>query len=1785
MRITPLADCYDPPPRQEEVMKIEEIPTFAGLGIHSERHIAALRSAPKHFPKDRIQRATLPSGLTIEYAIESSDEPETEDLPEERLVMINGFMMTKEGWAPVIDILVDKWDAKTQGKKLKILSFDNRGAGGSDAPFTRYTTSQMAQDTLSLLNYVGWDSAHFVGGSMGGMIAIELAATVPERVLSLALLLTTRGAYLPHPRMWKPFLGSVLGGSMQCVMELLYPSTILNKPIDGRDGLTVQDVLKKYHATPQSDNALPPLYALIAQGVACLTHWVSDERLELVAKSDFPILIIGGKQDILIPPENSVTLIERLKGEHVHTLFFETGGHGAFFQFVEEIADGLQQTIQRAKLDGVISRTNEKKAMWRVDGPKARVHQCLRSHFEIFAKKVATLFPMPFEPEVVSSPGIHTQRQVEALYAASKYFGEGVAKEAFISTGITASYAVLELPPMNASVGVEQVVLVAGFMQPKDTWAHFIDSLLSKWNQKQRGVGLSILVLDNRGFGGTDAPFGMYSTRTMAEDILALMDHIGWRSAHIVGGSSVPAKANSMVDTLFPQEYVATTRIAETGESVRSAIARMYELQLKKWPEPSLSGVMGQTAAVQTHFVSDERLHDMNDAGFPILIVSAMLDDVIPAAESIVLKEHLSGEHVHTLFFDTGGHGAICQYADEIADEVIETMRRAYQTPSKILEQHIACPGKTLKVLTLITAEWVTRTLLWNYSTSGMAQDTLAPLDVLGGRTAHVGGASDSVGVDHGLRLPQGGVGSTHRWTAHSMGTEEPGKTLKVLTLDNRGVGDTDAPWGKYSTSDMAQDTLALLDAVGWKTAHLAGVSMGGMISQEIALAAPERLQSLSLLVTSPGSFTPDASAYPAILTTLVSSDMDNVTNAMLSFLYPDSFLVSKNGDNGTMHDVFFKYHMEVAATLGAPSSSGALGQTAALVLHNVSDKKLTKIRDYGFPILIIGAKQDQCINVSHSLHFSKVLESDHTKLVMYEDAGHACFLQHIDEIADNIWIQYRSISVSYVIRGVLPTWLNGRNDKMGTVQGLWQCASQYREHHAAFVLSSFCIVYIALQTFAIPGPIVLSILSGAMYPFMQAQILVAFCATTGASLCFMLSYFLGRGVFNKVLAGMIGRFKEKIAHNQGNLFYYLLFLRITPLLPNWFVNIACPLVGVPFKYFFLATLIGLVPANFLHISTGATLNGAAGASGGSNAVSFAVLFLLQFVALLPTLFKGKIEKYEKEAYEKSKKTKISIVAAMEPTVWEQWPHAFMETPDGIRLHYVDVGPRDALPVMMVHGWPDLWFGWRVRTFPTSAIETVLNENCFDMNPAPDPSAWLHVSTHCTGKTYLPLEVVVEKVPQFKYQQFLANTDVSGKVLDASPRRLLTAIFRKPSEMGPRATRMSLPKMLMAVDSDVDLPVFTQRSTLLSEAELDYYVEQYSISKFASTCQTYATGKIDFENELDLPRVIKHPALFIGAAKDAVLKPEMARGMVKVIPSLETKIAEDAGHWVLWEKKEEVNAILSEWLAKIAASGSNLSAKFWQFSKSAASWRDMTQPRKHMDSSVWKQWPHSFVTTPEGIKIHYVDVGPRDGPPVVMLHGWPDLWFGWRIRTDALKIERAVVLGHDWGGNASWRMALYHPDRVLAVCGVCTPFVPPRKQYMSLEDLCKYLPQFKYQQFLADAKNSGKALDASPRRLATAIFRRKTEYGPKEEALPLHELLKVVNTDVDHVIFKERTEMLSEDELQYYIDQYTQSKFTSANWVRPRAQAGDGQGNAEGDSEPPDGAGRGRRTLGAVRAA
>jgi 3-oxoadipate enol-lactonase len=77
----------------------------------------------------------------------------------------------------------------------------------------------------------------------------------------------------------------------------------------------------------------------------------------------------------------------------------------------------------------------------------------------------------------------------------------------------------------------------------------------------------------------------------------------------------------------------------------------------------------------------------------------------------------------------------------------------------------------------------------------------------------------------------------------------------RVIRLDNRGAGLTgDVPGAPYRVETMAEDCLAVLDAAGVESAHVVGLSMVGLIAQDIALGAPARVRSLCLLAPYPNS-------------------------------------------------------------------------------------------------------------------------------------------------------------------------------------------------------------------------------------------------------------------------------------------------------------------------------------------------------------------------------------------------------------------------------------------------------------------------------------------------------------------------------------------------------------------------------------------------------------------------------------------------------------------------------------------------------------------------------------------------------------------------------------------------------------------------------------------------------------------------------------------------------------------------------------------------------------------
>ena len=76
---------------------------------------------------------------------------------------------------------------------------------------------------------------------------------------------------------------------------------------------------------------------------------------------------------------------------------------------------------------------------------------------------------------------------------------------------------------------------------------------------------------------------------------------------------------------------------------------------------------------------------------------------------------------------------------------------------------------------------------------------------------------------------------------------------FQVVSFDNRGSGESDTPNESFSIRTMADDTVGLMDYLGIESAHILGVSMGGMIAQEIAISYPERVNKLVLASTYPG--------------------------------------------------------------------------------------------------------------------------------------------------------------------------------------------------------------------------------------------------------------------------------------------------------------------------------------------------------------------------------------------------------------------------------------------------------------------------------------------------------------------------------------------------------------------------------------------------------------------------------------------------------------------------------------------------------------------------------------------------------------------------------------------------------------------------------------------------------------------------------------------------------------------------------------------------------------------
>ena len=243
---------------------------------------------------------------------------------------------------------------------------------------------------------------------------------------------------------------------------------------------------------------------------------------------------------------------------------------------------------------------------------------------------------------------------------------------------------------------------------------------------------------------------------------------------------------------------------------------------------------------------------------------------------------------------------------------------------------------------------------------------------------------------------------------------------FRVIRFDNRDIGLTDKMEGEvapsffrlglnsllgipvkvpYTLNDMAADTVGLLDALDIKAAHIVGMSMGGMISQLVAGLYPDRVFSLTSIMSKTGAFGKGGASL-AVARQMVkpipkgTSALDNsvMTRQMFgSPAYPES-------------------DEEVAIAVKSEfkrsnNPAGYLRQMAAIRSAPNRNKLLNELK---MPVLIIHGKQDTLVDVSGGIETKKQIS--HAKLVLFEGMGHtlpqpllAQFADLIKQTADSV--------------------------------------------------------------------------------------------------------------------------------------------------------------------------------------------------------------------------------------------------------------------------------------------------------------------------------------------------------------------------------------------------------------------------------------------------------------------------------------------------------------------------------------------------------------------------------------------------------------------------------------------------------------------------------------------------------------------------------------------------------------------------------------------------------------
>mmetsp|Transcript_11560 Transcript_11560/g.22741 ORF Transcript_11560/g.22741 Transcript_11560/m.22741 type:complete len:306 (-) Transcript_11560:2131-3048(-) len=241
----------------------------------------------------------------------------------------------------------------------RVCTYDNRGIGFSDPVPGRWTTREMAQDALALMDHLGWQKdVNLVGTSMGGMITLEIACQDIPRFASVTLASTIAGgipsllyfATVLHSGLYK--LVRLAAAQTQdergkWFLSCLFPDEFVKLEDEAHPGQSNADSLQQYFLDvtkeePGREQVTGTTF--IKQCFAAATHSVSSSKLRNLGES-VSVLVLTGDVDIVVPPANSERLAREIP--NCHFLKVSGAGHGVLMQNREFTNQAIQSLIER----------------------------------------------------------------------------------------------------------------------------------------------------------------------------------------------------------------------------------------------------------------------------------------------------------------------------------------------------------------------------------------------------------------------------------------------------------------------------------------------------------------------------------------------------------------------------------------------------------------------------------------------------------------------------------------------------------------------------------------------------------------------------------------------------------------------------------------------------------------------------------------------------------------------------------------------------------------------------------------------------------------------------------------------------------------------------------------------------------------------------------------------------------------------------------------------------------------------------------------------------------------------------------------------------------------------------------------------------------------------------------------------------------------------------------------------------------------------------------------------